>query len=126
MVSAKVEFRMSMYRRVLLVGLAFVITGAVPLIANFGSCVDMPCCQPMGKVLDQAKSDCCSPATCVKEEKVLRAYDAGQRHLPKQLPVAPHLSLTALTPSCVVQYPICDSPPRTTSERLSALSVLLI
>jgi hypothetical protein len=127
MVSATVEFRMSMYRRAMLVVLAFVISGAIPLIANFGSCADMPCCHPTAKVLDQTNTGCCSPATCVKEEKVLCAHDASQRHLLKQLAaMVPHLSLPALIPARALEHSASLSPPRSTGERLSSLSILLI
>ncbi|HEY3053056.1 MAG TPA: hypothetical protein VGK04_06650 [Thermoanaerobaculia bacterium] len=114
-----------MLRRISLLVLVVAVSGLVPLIANWGSCESMPCCHHHGFAIGAAQnSDCCGPVTCAKEEKALRASSS----------VVHKTVVTAVltgTPQTIVIAQSSSpapalSPPRSTSERLSTLSILLI
>ncbi|GAC1396572.1 MAG: hypothetical protein NVSMB68_13260 [Thermoanaerobaculia bacterium] len=117
-----------MLRRIAVAVLIVVVTGLVPLMANGGSCADMPCCHQHGAVISTSTGDCCAPPTCVKEEQAIRASASiAQRHLLSAavvavLPVSPELRLHSETARQHHSW----SPPLTTTERLSVLSILLI
>jgi len=116
-----------MLRKLTMVILAVAVSGLVPLMANGGSCAEMPCCHHDGTVVSTAASDCCSPATCIKEEQAVRtATSAAQRH---QAPLL--IAIIPLRPAIAMHDPVLQqrvswSPPASTAERLSVLSVLLI
>ena len=118
-----------MGKRLLLVALIILVSGVLPLIANWGSCDDMPCCHRQGIVIGLPANNCCSPATCVKEEKALRAdARAAQVHHIKYVLLA---TLTVSPPTSTASIAKVDpsllpSLPFSTRERLSTLSVLLI
>jgi hypothetical protein len=114
-----------MLRRITMLALVLAVSGLVPLIANWGSCDDMPCCRHHTVAIGVAQSsDCCTPATCAKEEKALRA---GASTVQRTV-IAAVLTSTAVQPVVIVQsaQPLPALSPPSTSERLSSLSVLLI
>ena len=116
-----------MSRKLTMVVLVIAVSGLVPLMATGGSCADMPCCQHHGTVVSNTSSDCCSPATCVKEEQAIRsATSAAQRHQTSVviavMPVAPAIVVHDRAAPQRMSW----SHPISTAERLSVLSILLI
>jgi hypothetical protein len=114
-----------MLRRISLLVVVVAVSGLVPLIANWGSCESMPCCHHHGAAIGVGQSgDCCGPATCAKEEKALRASTSFSHKtaVAAVLTATPQPIVIAESSSPVPAL----SPPRSTSERLSTLSVLLI
>ena len=113
----------AMVRKSVMVLIAVALSGVLPVMANWGSCAEMPCCHHRVSV-DIAKSDCCAPVTCIKDAKPLP---------PTQLEThrtTVHVALV-VTPvevtSAIQQFAPRDwSPPHSTAERLSVLSILLI
>ncbi|HEX7419335.1 MAG TPA: hypothetical protein VF505_05585, partial [Thermoanaerobaculia bacterium] len=64
-----------------MIALVLAVSGLGPLMATGGSCADMPCCHHHGVAVTSTPTDCCSPATCVKEEQAIRAGASNaQRH----------------------------------------------
>ena len=115
-----------MLRRITMVALVVAVSGIVPLLANWGSCDDMPCCHHHGVVIGVAQSsDCCTPTNCAKEEKALRASTSVvQRTI-----MAAVLTATPLQPVMTARDllpPLPALSPPSTSERLSSLSILII
>lgn len=107
--------------------LVLAVSGLVPLLANGGSCAEMPCCHHHGVAVASAGAgDCCSPATCTKEEQAVRAATSfAQRHQ-AAIVVATMAVLPAVAEDRSLPRRIASSPPITTTERLSVLSILLI
>lgn len=117
-----------MFRRLAMLALVLAVSGLVPLMATGGSCADMPCCHHHGTfVANAAAGDCCSPATCAKEEQAVRtATSTTQRHqAPVIVATMPALSVRAAHDRGSPQR-VATSPPISTTERLSVLSILLI
>lgn len=117
-----------MRKRFLAFALVLVVSGVVPLMANWGSCDDLPCCHVKGMAIGQGTTDCCSPATCIKEEKGLRADDGSIRHHIEHMGAEPAEASALVS---IIFLPCFEqltplSPPSSTGERLATLSILLI
>jgi hypothetical protein len=117
------EFRKEMSRRFVVAVLVIAVSGLLPLAANHGSCHSMPCCHKTKSTIS-ATAGCCEPATCVKEQQVLRAGATTSTHAIKfiQAHIVDFIGVAPPTATA----PLSESPPSRTAERLSVLSVLLI
>lgn len=115
------ELPRAMRRAFVVAIVTIAVSGVVPLIANFGSCEGMPCCHKSGTAI-AATAGCCGPATCIKEEQALRAGTATLSVL-----ATPILAVHNEIPAPIrIADPLSVSHPPPTSQRLSALSILLI
>lgn len=112
-----------MLRRTVMIVLVLAVSGLVPLMATRGSCTDMPCCHHHAAVVTSA-ADCCSPATCIKEDQAIHSpVGFAERHVAvRAVAVVP---VTVAHQRTFVPHP-SSSPPISTTERLSVLSILLI
>ena len=114
-----------MLRRLTMLALVLAVSGLVPLMATGGSCADMPCCHHRGTfVANAAAGDCCSPATCTKEEQAIRtATSVSQRYQ-----AAVVVAMMPMMPVVIAHDRgspgrVESSPPVSTTERLSILLI---
>ena len=112
-----------MVRKSVMVLIVVALSGVLPVMASWGSCAEMPCCHHRVAV-DIAKSDCCAPVTCIKDAKPLPPTQLTSER------TTVHVVLVAMpVEATTVEQHITPrhwSPPHSTAERLSTLSILLI
>jgi len=112
------------FRKAILMGVALLLTGIMPVVAAI-TCVDLPCCHHKGTVVAQPNtSDCCTPVTCVEESKAVKNASPS----PSALKLIAVVIAPVILPVPIETVPVsilAASPP-STSKRLSTLSVLLI
>lgn len=120
-----------MSRKVLAFLVILVVTGLTPATAVLGFCAKMPCCftdedHDGRPVIGADMADCCSTINCYEAPSHDLTVSAKAKlftgSVAAVLPIA-----TAVVPPPVVRHVFVDlSPPRTMSDRLASLSVLLI
>lgn len=113
-----------MWRRFVVSAVVIAVSGLLPLIAHGGSCAAMPCCHRTTTTV-AATASCCAQPTCVREDEALRTATtrlADSNFTAAILTFA--ASPTVASPLHAQFSPV--SPPPSTSQRLSVLSVLLI
>jgi len=116
-------------RRTFALLVALLVSGLAPATVAIGFCVKRPCCvgeAAQSEVLAVDLSDCCTTISCSDEPSQDLAVSAKAKVLIAStlamLPVAPALPQVSET-----LHTFDDtSPPLTTSERLSSLSVFRI
>ena len=116
-------------RTALALVIVLITAGLGPVTAVIGFCAMMPCCfdeSHSGSALVAYDAGCCTTINCYegpsRELTVSAKASTAALTAPAILPVA--LSLDIIP---AVQHPFGDtSPPPTTQQRLSALSILLI
>lgn len=108
-----------------------VVTGLAPATAILGFCAKMPCCftdadHDGRPVVGADMSDCCSTISCYEAPPHESTASAKAQALTADAPaVLPVPTVVPARPA--VQHVFVDlSPPRTMSDRLASLSVLLI
>lgn len=116
-------------RRTFALLVALLVSGLAPATVAIGFCVKKPCCvgeAGHGSVLAVDMSDCCTTISCSDEPSQDLAVSAKAKVLIVStlamlpvVPAVPQVSETAHTFDDT-------SPPPTTSERLSSLSVFRI
>jgi hypothetical protein len=118
-----------MSRKVLALAVVLIISSVAPASAVIGFCAKMPCC--FGEVHDgpelgTANADCCTTISCYEAPShdltVTAKAKTATAHAPVIVPVV------AALPAPVAARGAFDdtSPPPTTKQRLSSLSILLI
>ena len=123
------RFSPSMTRKVLALLVVVIVSGLAPATAVIGFCAKMPCCfgeAGDGPALTANMADCCTTISCYEgpphDLAVSGKVKVFTATTPVTLPVTP-----AMPQASVVRRTFDDtSPPPTTSERLSSLSVFLI
>lgn len=119
-----------MTRKVLALLVVVIATGLAPATAILGFCAQMPCCFAevgTGPALAVDMADCCSPIACYEAPPHELAASGKAKAFPATNLAT--LPVTAAMPqaSAARQRTFDDtSPPLTTNERLSSLSVFLI
>lgn len=124
------RFSSSMTRKVLALLVVVIASGLAPATAIIGFCAKMPCCfaeAEDGPALTANMADCCTTISCYEGpphdlavSAKLKVFTASTTLV--TLPVAP-----AMPQVSAIRRTFDDtSPPPTTSERLSSLSVFLI
>ena len=120
-----------MSRKVLAFVVILVVTGLAPATAVLGFCAKMPCCftgadHDGGPVIGADMADCCTTINCYEAPPNDSTASAKAQAVTAEAPaVLPVLTVVPARPA--VQHVFVDlSPPRTMSDRLASLSVLLI
>jgi len=118
-----------MKRKTLALIVVLIVTGLAPATAVLGFCARMPCCftqSHLGPILSVGTSDCCNTISCYEVPPHESTASAKAHVLMADAPaVLPAATLFPARPA--VKHVFVDlSPPRTTGDRLAALSVLLI
>ena len=118
-----------MIHKVLALAVVLIVSGLAPATAVIGFCAKMPCCFDEahdGPALTTNNADCCSTISCYEGPPhdlsvTAKAKTAAATTL-ALLAVAPAI------PAAPIQRHAFDdtSPPLTTKQRLSSLSILLI
>lgn len=112
-----------MGRRLLIAVMLVAVSGMVPLMAHAGSCNAMPCCHKSGTSV-AANGGCCQPTTCSRDDQALRTTT---RVIVAAALRAPVVMTAQFRPTPILRPALLSpSPPLSTSQRLSALSTLLI
>lgn len=118
-----------MTRKILALMVVLIIAGFAPATAVIGFCAKMPCCFGQthgGPALAVNMADCCSTISCYEAPP----HDVTMSAKAKVFTATTLASLpvTLAMPQVAVARRTFDdtSPPPTTSERLSSLSVFLI
>ena len=118
-----------MSRKVLALAVVLIISSVAPASAVIGFCAKMPCCfgdAHDGPELGAANADCCTTISCYEAPShdltVTAKAKTATAHAPVIVPVV------AALPAAVAARGAFDdtSPPLTTKQRLSSLSILLI
>lgn len=119
-----------MTRKVLALAVVLIVSSVAPATAVIGFCAKMPCCfgdSHEGPVLGANDADCCTTISCYEAPSheltvTAKAKTATITAAPTVLPV-----VAAVPPMRVERRAFDDtSPPPTTRQRLSSLSILLI
>lgn len=119
-----------MMRKVLALLVVVIASGLAPATAVIGFCAKMPCCfgeAGDGPALTANMADCCTTISCYEGPPHDLAVSGKVKAFPATtlvttLPFAP-----AIPQAAVARRTFDDtSPPPTTRERLSSLSVFLI
>lgn len=120
-----------MNRRPLAFLVILIVTGLAPATAVLGFCAKMPCCfadadHDARPVIGADMEDCCNTVSCYQAPPHESTASAKAQALTADAPAL--LPVAAVVPAPrAIQHVFVDlSPPRTTSERLASLSVLLI
>ena len=123
------RFTPSMARKVLALLIVVIASGLALATAVIGFCAKMPCCfgeAEDGPAIAVNMADCCSTISCYEGPP----HDLAMSGKVKAF-TATTLVMLPVT-EAMLQIPVArrtfddTSPPRTTSERLSSLSVFLI
>lgn len=120
-----------MSRKVLVFLVILVVTGLTPATAVLGFCAKMPCCftdadHDGGPVIGADMSDCCNTISCYEAPPHESTAGAKAQALAADAPAELPVANIVLAPRAVQHVFVDLSPPRTTSDRLASLSVLLI
>ena len=113
-------------RRVVVMTLIIAFSGIVPLIASANACANMPCCHHRQAAMRSAP-DCCLPATSARQEQVVGIASAKIQtdQTPLAVTALPLQPVLAIGDRAIPPW-TSASPPPSSSERLSILSILLI
>lgn len=118
----------SMLRKVVALMVILTITGVAPATAVIGFCAKMPCCfgeAQQAPTLGTSMADCCTTINCYGAPSHELTASAKAKVFTPTLPLW-SANLVA-SPINASQLAFDDtSPPLTTRERLSSLSILLI
>lgn len=118
-----------MKRKTLALIVILIVTGLAPATAVLGFCAKMPCCftEPHdGPALSVDMSDCCNTISCYEAPTHESTASASAHALTAAAPAVLPLATLVPEPPAVQHIFVDLSPPRTTSDRLASLSVLLI
>ena len=119
-----------MTRKVLALAVVLIVSGLAPATAVIGFCAKMPCCfgeAHDGPALAANNADCCSTISCYEAPSHELTVSAKAKTTTAAGPAV--LAVVAALPAApnVGSYSFDDtSPPPTTKQRLSSLSILLI
>lgn len=118
-----------MSRKVLALAVVLIISSVAPASAVIGFCAKMPCCfgeAHGGPELGAANADCCTTISCYEAPSHDLTVTAKAKTAASHVPVI--VPLVAVLPALVPARRAVDdsSPPPTTKQRLSSLSILLI
>ena len=118
-----------MMRKVLALLVVVIATGLAPATAVIGFCAKMPCCfgeAEAGPVVADDMADCCSTISCYEAPPHDVTVSAKAKVFTATTLAT--LPVTLAMPQVAAARRTFDdtSPPPTTSERLSSLSVFLI
>ena len=121
-----------MPRKTLALAVALLISSLTPATAVIGFCAKMPCCEHEARavpqpVLTTERADCCTTINCY-EAPPHELAASGKAKVFTATTLATLRVTTAMPQASVARRCTFDdsSPPPTTSERLSTLSILLI
>lgn len=122
-------FSPSMTRKVLALVVVLIISSLAPATAVLGFCAKMPCCFGQahdGPALAANTADCCNTISCYEAPSQELTVSARAKAFPATTLAT--LPVTLATPQVLVARRTSGdtSPPPTTIERLSSLSVFLI
>lgn len=120
---------LSMTRKTVAVAVVLLIAGLAPAAAVIGFCAKMPCCVPEPHdvpALAANDAGCCTTISCYEAPSHELTLTAKEPVATIGAPVV--LPLLASVPAVRVSCHAFDdtSPPLTTKQRLSRLSILLI
>ena len=119
----------SMTRKVLALLVVLIATGLAPATAVLGFCAKMPCCfeeAEKGPAFAVNMADCCSAISCY-EAPPHELAASGKAKVFTATALATLPVTAAMPPLAAARGTFDDtSPPPTTSERLSTLSIFLI
>jgi len=119
-----------MIGRVSMLLLLIVGAGLAPATAIAGFCAKMPCCfgqASEGKGSQRlAESDCCNTISCAEAPPQEITLSETAKQFASNAPVTFAAAVDAPHTPFVCRTFADSSPPRTSSERLSALSTFLI
>ncbi len=110
------------------VAIALLVVGVAPTTAVIGFCAKMPCCfeQHHGAELATNNADCCATINCYEAPSHDLTFNTKANVIPVTVAHGP-ATIMAAASRIVPEHSFDDtSPPRTTRERLSSLSILLI
>jgi hypothetical protein len=119
-----------MMRKVLALAVVLTISSLASATAVIGFCAKMPCCfaeEHEGPSVARNDADCCTPVNCYEAPSQNLTVSAKVKSITAtvQAAVAVIVAMPAARP--VASYSFDDpSPPPTTRQRLSSLSILLI
>lgn len=121
-----------MTRKVLAVAVVLILSGLAPATAVIGFCAKMPCCfgqahaDRNGPSVAANDADCCTTINCYEAPSQDLTASAKARTITVATPAV--LAIVAAVPAAPPVRSAADdtSPPRTTQQRLSSLSILLI
>lgn len=123
------RFSRSMTRKVLALVIILITSSLAPATAVLGFCAKMPCCfaeEAEGPVLTVNMAGCCTTISCYEAPSHELVASAKAKTFTATAPAT--LPVLVTMPQTVTARRTCDdtSPPPTTSERLSSLSVFII
>jgi hypothetical protein len=120
---------LSMMRKGLALAVVLIISSLAPATAVIGFCAKMPCCFGQahdGPALAANDADCCSTISCYEAPSHELTVTAKAKTATAIATAV--LPIVSAIPAAHVELRAFDdmSPPRTTKQRLSSLSILLI
>jgi hypothetical protein len=118
-----------MTRKALALVVVLITTSLAPATAVIGFCARMPCCfgeAHDGPVLGTNNPDCCTTINCYEAPSPELTVSAKAKSIAATAPAV--LPVVAVIASTHLERRSFDdtSPPPTTKQRLSSLSILLI
>ena len=118
-----------MTRKVLAVVVVLITSGLAPATAVIGFCAKMPCCfgeAHDGPAFATTNADCCTTISCYDAPSHELTVSVNAKSITATAPAV--LPVVAAAPAVRVARLTFDdsSPPLTTKQRLSSLSILLI
>lgn len=113
-----------MARQILAFAIVLTVSGLVPLLANGGSCYELPCCRRSETAIGAANTDCCIPANCVRGFDGLTAAGSVYKEPLRAVRAVPP-PLSVRSGPILQKLGGAPTPPRV-SDRLAKLSILLI
>jgi len=118
----------SMLRKVFALMVILTITGVAPATAVIGFCAKMPCCfgeAQQAPALGTPMADCCTTINCYEAPSLESTASAKAKVFTSTMPVwSANIAVSQV--NTARQTFEDTSPPITTSQRLSSLSILLI
>jgi hypothetical protein len=119
-----------MTRKILVLAVVLTISSLASATAVIGFCAKMPCCFAEGhEGLSVARNDadCCTPVNCYEAPSQDLTVSAKAKSLMATVQAAVAVIVTMPDAPAVASHSFDDSsPPPTTRQRLSSLSILLI
>ena len=119
-----------MMRKALALMVVLIFSGLAPATAVIGFCAKMPCCfgdAHDGVVLASSNADCCTTISCYEAPSHELTVSAKAKNATATAPaMSPVMVAFAMTPPIARRAFDDTSPPPSTKQRLSSLSILLI
>jgi hypothetical protein len=119
-----------MTRKVFAVAVVLILSGLAPATAVIGFCAKMPCCFGQahdGSSVASNDADCCTTINCYEAPSQDLTAAAKARTIAASAPAVFAIAVTIPATPPVARAAFDDtSPPPTTRQRLSSLSILLI